>query len=219
MTDEKQTPQEQGIAGTTGEDTTEYDLQAAANEVLEASVGGETDAAQYADGGEADKLPEPATPLEAAVTEAVAQSEAAADNPAVRAWDEAVQTTLDEAAQIADGGAISMTADHAHSDTVVLPYLGAITVPGGIYTVVFGILGLLTVAEVLVAEIFADGFLKLIFLVVASLSKAVLVVMFYMHLATDNRIFRVVLLVPLLVVIISILYLVAVPPGAGLGYS
>ena len=40
-----------------------------------------------------------------------------------------------------------------HSDLVDLPLIGKITVPGGIYTAVFGILAILTLFEVLIAEL------------------------------------------------------------------
>jgi caa(3)-type oxidase subunit IV len=53
---------------------------------------------------------------------------------------------------------------------------------------------------------------------VLSLTKAYLVVMFYMHLQTDNKIFRLALIFPLIVVIISIAYLIFVPRIGGLGY-
>lgn len=171
---EEQTPQEDNITTTTGNEATELDLSAAASAALAAT--------------------EEEAPVAEATSEAPAAHEPMAEHHA------------------ADGG-------HDYSDTVVLPYFGEVTAPGGIYTVVFGALAFLTIIEVLAAEIFPSGVLKTLFLVIASLGKAVLVVMFYMHLVSDNRIFRVVLLVPLAIVIVSVLYLVAAPPGAGLGYS
>jgi caa(3)-type oxidase subunit IV len=41
--------------------------------------------------------------------------------------------------------------------------------------------------------------------------KAVLVVMYYMHLRTDSRIFTIVLLLPVMVTLLATLYLIAVP--------
>lgn len=107
--------------------------------------------------------------------------------------------------------------DHAHSDTVTLPIVGTITVMGGIYTVVFGVLAVLTLIEVLIGSA-PEGFVKTAALMSIAVLKALLVVLFYMHLRTDNRIFAVVLGLPLLIVILSILYLLAVPVGEGLGY-
>ncbi len=107
--------------------------------------------------------------------------------------------------------------DHAHSDTVTLPVLGTITVPGGIYTVVFVVLGVLTLIEVLIGGL-PEGFVKIVALLAIAVLKALLVIIFYMHLRTDNRLFAVVLALPLVIVLLSILYLLAVPIGEGLGY-
>ncbi|NWF71178.1 MAG: cytochrome C oxidase subunit IV family protein [Chloroflexi bacterium] len=103
--------------------------------------------------------------------------------------------------------------EHAPNDTVHLPGGRSITLPGGIYTFVFVILALLTVFEIIVAEL-PDGFFTLPLLLLASLLKAVLVVTFYMHLNTDNRIFRLVLLIPVGVMLLSAMWLLAVPPVA-----
>lgn len=110
--------------------------------------------------------------------------------------------------------------DDAHGDTVVLPFIDqAITVPGGIYTVVFGALGVLTLVEVVLGAALVDaGTIKVIVLLALAILKALLVVLFYMHLRTDNPIFRVVLGLPLLIVVLSLLYLVSVPMQGGLGY-
>jgi cytochrome c oxidase subunit 4 len=107
--------------------------------------------------------------------------------------------------------------DHAHSDTVTLPVLGTLTVAGGIYTVVFVALGVLTLIEVLIGG-FPEGFVKIVALLAIAVLKALLVIIFYMHLRTDNRLFAVVLALPLVIVLLSILYLLAVPIGEGLGY-
>ncbi|MGJ3239246.1 MAG: cytochrome C oxidase subunit IV family protein [Anaerolineae bacterium] len=109
---------------------------------------------------------------------------------------------------------------HHYTDEVVLPYFGSIgTMPGGIYTFVFLVLGALTLIEVLITIIFPENAITIGLLVLLSLGKAYLVVMYYMHLNRDNPIFRVVLLLPLLVVLLSTLYLLGVPTGAGLGYN
>lgn len=113
--------------------------------------------------------------------------------------------------------------DHAHSDTVTVPVLGTITVPGGMYTVVFGVLGILTALEVLIYELLKGAeeplfAIRSVALFIISLGKAYLVVWFYMHLKTDNPIFRIALVVPVIVVVISIVYLLGVPVGPGGGY-
>lgn len=117
--------------------------------------------------------------------------------------------------------------NHAHSDTVVI--MGReITVEGGIYTVIFGILGLLTIVEVISADIFngmIDGAsdtgilvaLKAFLLLGMAIIKSTLVVLFYMHLKDDNRILAVVVLLPLLIAALSVMFVLAVPPtGYGL---
>jgi caa(3)-type oxidase subunit IV len=111
-----------------------------------------------------------------------------------------------------------------HSDTVTLPVVGTVTVYGGMYTVVFGVLAVLTAIEVLLAELFkgvegeAANTFRILALFGIGVLKAILVVWFYMHLRSDNPIFRIILLVPLVVVIISVFYLLGVPTGEGLGY-
>ena len=117
--------------------------------------------------------------------------------------------------------AIEVTRGHEdhHTDTVVLPFINqTVTVPGGIYTVVFIGLGALTLLEIVLGSIIPSGSVKVIALLAIAVLKALLVVMFYMHLRTDNPIFRLVLGLPLLVVILSMMYLIAVPPQGGLGY-
>lgn len=112
-----------------------------------------------------------------------------------------------------------------HSDTVQVPLFGTVTVYGGIYTVIFGVLGVLTAIEVIVAELFknAEGDATNAFRIIAlfgiGILKAIIVVWFYMHLRTDNKFFRLVLLFPVFLVVIAIVYLLGVPVGAGGGYN
>ncbi len=114
-----------------------------------------------------------------------------------------------------------------HSNTVRL--LGReITVEGGVYTVVFGFLAILTVIEVLSAE-FLNGAIhdapssaaslqaiKALLLLGIAIIKSSLVIWFYMHLRDEKRILAVVLLLPLLIATLSIMYLLAIPP---IGYA
>ncbi len=86
-----------------------------------------------------------------------------------------------------------------------------ITVPGGIYTVVFGFLAAATVIEILVGFLPGGWFLILLLLAIATI-KAILVVAYYMHLRTDTRLFTYILLAPLGIAAIAALYLMAVPP-------
>jgi len=112
--------------------------------------------------------------------------------------------------------------DHAHSDTVVV--LGReITVNGGIYTVVFGALGILTILEVLFAEVLNSmiagapdaGFLaaiKSFVLLGLAIVKSSLVIWFYMHLKDDNKILAVVFILPLLIAALSVMFVLSIPP-------
>jgi caa(3)-type oxidase subunit IV len=114
-------------------------------------------------------------------------------------------------------------AHDTHSDTVTVPILGTITVPGGMYTVVFGVLGILTALEVLIYELLKGAdeplfAIRSVALFIISLGKAWFVVWYYMHLKTDNPIFRLILIVPVIIVVISVVYLLGVPVGPGGGY-
>lgn len=112
--------------------------------------------------------------------------------------------------------------DHAHNDTVV--FMGrAITVEGGIYTVIFGLLAVLTIIEVIVAQVIDGmiestpdvGFLvsmKAFILLGLAIIKATLVVLFYMHLKDENRLLAIVLLLPLLIAALSVMFVLSVPP-------
>ncbi len=114
-----------------------------------------------------------------------------------------------------------------HSNTVRL--LGReITVEGGVYTVVFVGLAILTVIEVLSAEYLKGAIhdapsaaatlqaIKAVLLLGIAIIKAGLVIWFYMHLRDEKPLLAVVLLLPLLIATLSIMYLLAIPPG---GYA
>jgi cytochrome c oxidase subunit 4 len=87
------------------------------------------------------------------------------------------------------------------------------TIPLPIYTVIFGALAILTVIEVLIGTA-PHGGLTIPTLLGLAIAKAALVVMYYMHLKTDSRIFTYVLLVPVIFFLLSMLFLLAVPPKA-----
>lgn len=167
------------------------------------------------DASEGDKLPDE-TPVEEAVANVVSATEDAADSEPVQAFDSAVQGTMNAIESVADSEPAH--AHHAHSDTVVLPFVGEKTMPGGMYTAVFIILGILTAAEVLIAEVFGDGFIRIALLIAIALGKAALVVWFYMHLKDDSRVFLLTLMLPLIVSLLSVLFVLGVPSQGGLGY-
>ena len=83
------------------------------------------------------------------------------------------------------------------SDTTVV--LGReITITGGLYTVVFILLAVATVLEIIIGGL-PEGVLLIPLLLAFAVIKATLVVMYYMHLKTDSRLFTWVLIVPLLI--------------------
>lgn len=104
-------------------------------------------------------------------------------------------------------------AHDAHAETLAptTTILG-ITLPMPLYTTVFSILAVLTVTEVLLAEII-DGDIKIPLLLGIAVAKGALVVMFYMHLKTDSRAFALAFIVPLVLAILSTLFLIAMPTG------
>lgn len=119
--------------------------------------------------------------------------------------------------------AVAHEGDH-HSNTVRL--LGReITVEGGVYTVVFGALAVLTVIEVLSAEFLKGAIhdapesaaalqaIKAILLLGIAIIKSSLVIWFYMHLRSEKPLIAIVILLPLLIATLSIMYLLAIPPS------
>ncbi|MCY4061761.1 MAG: cytochrome C oxidase subunit IV family protein [Chloroflexi bacterium] len=111
-----------------------------------------------------------------------------------------------------------------HSNTVHL--LGReITVEGGVYTVVFGGLAVLTVIEVLSAEFLKGAIhdapeaaatlqaIKAVLLLGIAIIKSSLVIWFYMHLKSEKPLIAIVILLPLLIAGLSIMFLLAIPPG------
>lgn len=98
---------------------------------------------------------------------------------------------------------------HSRNETVLFGR----TIPLPIYTVVFIALAVLTVIEVLIGTA-PHGALTVPALVIISGAKAVMVVMFYMHLRDDSKVFTIVLIFPLLIALIAVLFLLLVPPVA-----
>lgn len=116
----------------------------------------------------------------------------------------------------------SPTHHHEHSDRVTLPLLGTMKITGGIYTVVFIGLGILTLLEVLMAETMSTGTFKIVGLMLIAIVKSFLVIWYYMHLNRDGRanpVYYVVLLLPLVVTLLSIFFLLGAPITGGLGYQ
>lgn len=101
--------------------------------------------------------------------------------------------------------------DELHSDETVL--FGR-TFPFPIYTLVFFGLAILTITEVIMAELLGGiEPVKVVVLLGIAIAKALLVVIYYMHLNTDSRIFAISLAVPVGIALLSTLFLVAIPSG------
>ena len=100
---------------------------------------------------------------------------------------------------------------HAHSDTVVINGR-EMTIPGGIYTVVFGVLALVTIIEVALAESPLPRGIEIPILSALSIAKAVIVVMYYMHIKDDSRIFIWAFGFPLAMAALIIIFVMAIDP-------
>ncbi|GAB1421351.1 hypothetical protein MASR2M15_15110 [Anaerolineales bacterium] len=100
---------------------------------------------------------------------------------------------------------------HEHSDAINL-FGRTFSLPGGIYTFVYIALGIMTLMEVLIAETLRGVAVGSIALLVLSISKAALVMMFYMHLKDDGRFLTAIILLPISVTLLSLLYLIGIPP-------
>ncbi len=90
------------------------------------------------------------------------------------------------------------------------------TFPVNVYTGVFIVLGITTLIEVVISQIFERSGLLIFIMLVLATFKAGLVVWFYMHLNKDNRVFLACLLIPVILVVLAVMFLSIVPAG---GYS
>jgi cytochrome c oxidase subunit 4 len=75
------------------------------------------------------------------------------------------------------------------------------------YVIVFGWLTLLTALEVLTAVIGLDESIRVPILIVIAVIKALLVVLFYMHLRYDSKWYWITLLVPISFILLLATYL------------
>lgn len=90
--------------------------------------------------------------------------------------------------------------------------LGRWTINMPIYDVVFISLAIFTAIEVVLAELFPEmWWLPVLLLMSIAVVKAVHVVLYYMHLIWDNRIFWITLMVPFFIALLGLVYLLAVP--------
>lgn len=161
--------------------------------------------------GEAEEL-DADTPVEEAVKAGLEATEEASDSPAAQAFDDALTGVMEAAEEVVEGD--DTMVEHHYSDTFTVPMYGEMTLPGGIYTFIFGVLAVATVLEVLIAELIGSGSVavKGFLLLGIAFVKALLVIAFYMHLNRDNWLYRFILGIPFAVTLVSVLYLLGLSP-------
>lgn len=125
-------------------------------------------------------------------------------------------TTPEHAPEIAHA-AHDAAAHDGHEDTLLpTSKLFGIELPVPLYTAVFGLLAILTIIEVIIAEL-PDGGLGVALLITISSIKACLVVWYYMHLRSDNKLYALALIIPFFLGLVATFFLIAVPM-TGYGY-
>jgi cytochrome c oxidase subunit 4 len=129
--------------------------------------------------------------------------------PPVEAFEAGKEAIVDAIESVPGAPAHAEEAPHTGDVTEVF----GMTIPYPVYTVVFAALAVLTVLEVLVGT-GGEGFLRIPLLVALAVVKATLVVLYYMHLKADSRVYRWTLIIPLIIALAAILWLVIVPPVA-----
>ncbi len=151
--------------------------------------------------------------LEKGVAAAYRATEEAEEAAPVQAFDSAVsgiQAAIESIPGAPEHPQEALADAHLHDTTVLFGR----TLNFPIYTVVFFALGALTIIEVLLAEILSGvEVIKIPVLLSIATIKAALVVIFYMHLNTDSRVFAVTFIVPVVIALLSVLFLLGIPTG------
>lgn len=137
------------------------------------------------------------------VREARRTTEAVLNKPIEALEDTVNAVDIEDQAKAAEAYALP----HPVSNTTTLM---GYTIPLPIYTVVYITLAAVTLLEILIASL-PKGVGSTLFLLAFSLIKAVLVVLFYMHLREDSRIFAYALILPLIIAMVASLFLLTVP--------
>ena len=88
-----------------------------------------------------------------------------------------------------------------------------ITLPGGLYTLVFIVLAVVTLVEVVMAESPLPPQISYPLLAALSVAKAVLVVLYYMHLLQDSRIFAWAFGIPLGMASLIVIFVMFLQPN------
>jgi len=153
-------------------------------------------------------LGEDATTFDKGVAAVVKETEALSETAPVKAFGRAITSIQRGIESFSD----APPEGHDPHDTDTTVFRGKVyDIP--LYTSVFLVLGVLTIIEVLVAEIFTADAITIPVNLGLAVTKAFLVVYYYMHLNTDSRVFRWTLLVPIGVGLLSAMFLFAIPTG------
>ena len=119
---------------------------------------------------------------------------------------EAIEDSVN-AVDMEDQAKIEHALPHVVADTTTM---FGMTFHYPIYTVVYVVLAAITLIELVIGSL-PRGILATAILLALSISKAVLVVLFYMHLKEDSRIFAFALILPIFIALVSSLFLLTVP--------
>lgn len=125
-------------------------------------------------------------------------------NKPVEAIEDAVNAMDKEDQAMAE--AVHALPHRISNETVLMGY----TIPLPIYTVVYITLAIFTAVEVGISSL-EHGWLTAPLLVGISAAKAVLVVLFYMHLKEDSRLFAFALILPMFIALVASIFLLTVP--------
>lgn len=144
-----------------------------------------------------------------ATAEALEETESVADAPVVEAFDagvSAIERGIEKIGEEPHSPHDALSHD-PYSNTTV--WFGQ-EFPLPVYTMVFSLLALFTLLEVITAELISSD-IKIPFLLGIAIIKAGLVVWYYMHLNHDSRIFAITLILPLIIALLSSLFLLSIP--------
>lgn len=150
------------------------------------------------------------TPLDEATVAALETTEKLSDSAPAQAWDagvKAIERSIEATSGPSAEAMEQAQGEHHHDDVTV--FMGR-EFPYSIYTSVFFALGILTLIEVVLAEIISSD-VKIPLLLGIAIAKALLVVIFYMHLNKDSRVFALTLALPVGLALLATLYLLGVP--------
>jgi caa(3)-type oxidase subunit IV len=98
---------------------------------------------------------------------------------------------------------------HIHDGDVTVLFGKTYHLP--LYTSVFVALGILTLIEILLS--FVDNDVAFVVLIGISVTKALLVILFYMHLKNDDRLFAWILAIPVSLAMLTIIFLIVAAPN------